>query len=193
MREGSSHQRASGKAELMEFVVGCDWEKFERYYRALDDLHSYFRTLGLEDVTFGEVGDVEKVIIESDPSHLIVWRENDEIIGHAVWHESSTEEHRRGAPRDRDDRQVLRRLAGRGKEFVELHEVWLRTKYRGRGYGKRFFEFFEDFVKKRGFDSIVYYTDDAAAMAICRKRGYREDFLEKEKWHIFYLNLEWRV
>jgi GNAT superfamily N-acetyltransferase len=172
----------------MRFVVGCDFEEFEKYYKTLDDLHNYFRTLGLADVTFGEVGDIEKVIIESDPSHLIVWKENGEIIGHTVWHESSTEVHRRGAPRDEGDRQLLRRLVGGEKEFIELHEVWLKTKYRGRGYGKRFFEFFEDFVRERGFDSIVYYTDDPAAIAICRERGYKEGFLEKERWHVFYLS-----
>jgi hypothetical protein len=30
-------------------------------------------------------------------------------------------------------------------------------------------------------------------MAICRRRGYKEDILsfpEKEKWHVFYLSLK---
>ncbi|MDH5780035.1 MAG: hypothetical protein OEZ29_05520 [Candidatus Bathyarchaeota archaeon] len=64
----------------MKFVVGCDSEEFKRYYRTLDDLHSYFKTLGLTDVKFGELGEVEAGIIKRDPSHLIVWKENSSII-----------------------------------------------------------------------------------------------------------------
>jgi len=163
----------------MRIVVGCDLKEFKRYYRTLEDLHEYFKTLGLADVRFGELGVVEEGIIKKDPSHLIVWRENNEMIGHAIWHEANTDEHREGDPRDKEDREMLRRLLGGKKDLVELHEVWLRTKYRGKGYGKRFFEFFEDFIKKRGYGSIVYYTDNPAATAICRKRGYKEDFLKK--------------
>ena len=85
----------------MEFVIGCDSEEFKRYYRTLDDLHSYFKTLGLTDVKFGELGEVEAGIIKRDPSHLIVWRENSRIIGHAIWHETNTEEHRKGDPREK--------------------------------------------------------------------------------------------
>jgi len=65
----------------MKFVVGCDLEEFKRYYRTLDDLHSYFKTLGLADVKLGELGKVEAGIIKRDPSHLIVWREKSRIIG----------------------------------------------------------------------------------------------------------------
>jgi len=173
----------------MEFVVGCDLEEYKRYYRTLDGLHRYYRTLGLTDVKFGELGATEEEIIKRNPSHLIVWRENDDIIGHAVWHETSTDEYRPGDPRDEEDKEILKRLLGGKKDnVVELHEIWLRKKYRGRGYGKKFFWFFEDFVRKQGYDSIVYYSDDPAAIAICRKRGYSEGFLEKEKWHIFCLS-----
>jgi len=35
----------------------------------------------------------------------------------------------------------------------------------------------------------VYYTDNPAAIAICRKRGYKEDLLTKENWHVFHLSL----
>jgi len=173
----------------MRFVVGCNLDEFKRYYRTLEDLHDYFKTLGLPDVVHGELGPVEEDIIKKDPSHLVVWRENDEIIGHAIWHETNTEEHRKGDPRDVGDREVLEKLLGGKRDFVELHELWLRRKQRGRGYGERFFEFFEDFISKRGYDSIVYYTDDPAASAICRKRGYREGFLQKEMWHVFHLSL----
>ena len=164
----------------MKFVVGCDLNEFKRYYQTLNELHDYFKTLRLADVKLGELGAVEEGIIKRDSSHLIVWRENNEIIGHAIWHPSNTDEHRIGDPRDKEDKKILRGLLGGKKNFVELHEVWLRKKHRGKGYGKRFFEFFEDFVRKRGYDSIVYYTDNSAAIATCRKRGYKEDFLKKE-------------
>jgi len=87
---------------------------------------------------------------------------------------------------------VLERLLGEKSDFVELHTVWLEEKHRGKGYGKKF-EFFENFAKKRGFDSIVYYTGSPAAIGICRKRGYKEDILsypKKERWHVFYLSLK---
>ncbi len=173
----------------MRFVIGCDLQEYKRYYQTLDDLHNYYRTLGLADVTFGELGLTEEEIIERDPSHLIVLRENNTIIGHAVWHETSTDEHREDDPRDSEDRKALRNLCGGKKDsVVELHEIWLRKKYRGKGYGKKFFEFFEDFVKKKGFGSIVYYADHPAALAICRKRGWKEDFLEEENWYVFCLS-----
>jgi len=174
----------------VRFVIGCDLKEFKEYYKN-NGIHNYFRTLRLADTKFGQLGAVEEEIIKKDPSHLIVWRENDEIIGDAIWHESSTDEHRKGDPRDKEDRVILRRLLrGRKDNIVELHEVWLKKKHRGKGYGKKFFEFFEKFVKMKGFDSIVYYTDNPAAIAICRKRGYKEDYLEKEKWHIFCLSLK---
>lgn len=173
----------------MKFVVGCALEEFRRYYKTLDDLHAYLETLGLQDVNAGELGDVEEGIIKSDPSHLIVWKENAEIIGHAIWHASNTDEHRLGDPRDKEDKEILRRLLGGRKDFIELHEIWLRKEHRGKDYGKRFFEFFEEFVKSRGYDSILYYTNHPAAIAICRKRRYKEDFLAKDAWHVFHLSL----
>lgn len=52
----------------MRIDVGCDLEEYKRYYRTLDDIHTYFRTLGLTDVTFGELGSAEEEIIKRDPS-----------------------------------------------------------------------------------------------------------------------------
>lgn len=175
----------------MRFFVGYDLQEFRRYYETLDDLHEYFKTRGLSDNKFGELGVQEEYWVTKDPSHLIVWKENDEIIGHAIWHETSTDEHRNGDPRDEEDRAVLWRLAGgRKDDIVELHEIWLKKKYRGKGYGKRVFDFFEDFIKKRGYGSIVYYTDNPTAIAMCRQRGYKEGFLTREKWYVFCLSLE---
>ena len=162
----------------MEIVVGYDLEEFKRYYKKLALDKEWIGTFG-----FTEELDTrwEKVLVEN-PDLLLVWRDNDRIIGHATWHETSTDEHREEDPRDREDRGVLRELCGGKKDnMVELHEIWLRKKYRGKGYGKRFFEFFEDFIRKKSYDSIVYYADHPAAIAICRNRGWKEGFLAKEK------------
>lgn len=166
----------------MRIAVGCDLEEFKKYYRRLAVDKEWRGTFG-----FTEELDMnwEKVLVEN-PSLLLVWRENDRIIGHAIWHETSTDEHREGDPRDREDIDILRKLCGgRRDDIVELHELWLRKKYRGKGYGKRFLGFFEDFIRKKGYNSIVYYADHPAAIAICRNRGWKEGFLAKEKWYVF--------
>jgi len=166
----------------MRIVVGCDSEKFKRYYKKLALDKEWPGTFG-----FSEELDTswDKVLVKN-PSLLIIWKENDEIIGHAIWHETNTEEHRKGDPRDKEDRVTLRGLLGGRKDnIVELHEIWLRKKYRGKGYGKKFFEFFEEFIRNKGYESIVYYTDHPAAIAICRKRGWKEGFLAKENWYVF--------
>jgi len=100
------------RKQAMKFVVGYDFKEFEKYYKALDDLYDYYKTIGLTDVTHGQIGDIEKLLIKTDPPHLIVWKQNNQIIGHVIWHESSTEEHRKGSPRDKEDKQALKRLIG---------------------------------------------------------------------------------
>lgn len=50
------------------------------------------------------------------------------------------------------------RLIGKKRDFVELHEVWLIKELRGKGYGKRFFEFFEQLISNKGYDLIVFYA-----------------------------------
>jgi GNAT superfamily N-acetyltransferase len=170
---------------MLRFVVGCDLDEFKEYYR---------RSGFAGEQGTGELGITEEKIVTQDPAHLIVWRENGEIIGDAIWHETSTDEHRRGDPRDREDSEILRKLYGGKKDnIVELHEIWLMKEYRGKGYGKRFFEFFEEFIRKKGYDSFVYYTNHPAALAICRRRGCKESYLEKEKWHVFCLTLKTKV
>ncbi len=171
-------------------MVGSDLEEFRRYYRTLSDIHEYFKALRVEGVEYGELGAKEEGHIRSDPSHLIVWREGREIIGHAIWHETNTDEHRSGDPRDNEDRETLRSLLGGKREhIVELHELWLKTNHRGKGHGKEFFSFFEDFIREKGYEVIVYYSDNPAAIAICRKRGYREAIPLGEGWHTFALLL----
>ncbi len=113
-------------------------------------------------------------MVKENPSYLIIWRENDQIIGHAIWHEASTEEHRPGDPRDHDDQEILEELLGEKSDLVELHEIWLTKKHRGKGYGKAFFAFFEDFMRQQGHRNIIYYAYHPAAIAICRTRGYKE-------------------
>jgi len=46
--------------------------------------------------------------------------------------------------------------------------------HRGKGYGKQFFECFEQFIRNKGYDSIVYYADHPAPLRICRQHGYKE-------------------
>jgi len=169
----------------MRIVVGCDLEEFKTYYKELAQDREWRGTFGFTE----ELGTSwEKVLVENSDL-LLVMRDNNRIIGHAIWHETSTDEHREGDPRDREDRNILRKLCGGKKDnIVELHEIWLRKKYRGKGYGNRFFEFFEDFIRKKGHDSIVYYADHHAAIAICRNRGWKEGFLVKEKWYVFCLS-----
>jgi len=172
----------------MKFEVGCDLEEFRKYQRA-SGIHDYLKWVGVTDAVYGELGPVEAAHIQSDPSHLIVWREGDKIIGHAIWHEERVDSF--NMPDEEEVRAVLERLLGEKKSFVELHEVWLEEDHRGKGYGKKFFEFFEDFVKKKGFDSIVYFSGNASAIDVCRKRGYEEGMLsypKKERWHVFYLS-----
>ena len=82
--------------------------------------------------------------LESGRFNLIVFRDNDETIGHAIWHETNTEEHMKGGePREKEDKEILQGFMGKEEDFVELHELWLTKEHRGKGYGKRFFDFFE--------------------------------------------------
>jgi GNAT superfamily N-acetyltransferase len=162
-------------------VVGCELKEFKEYYR---------RNGFTGEQGTGELGNTEEKWITQDPTHLIVWRENNEIIGDAIWHETSTDEHGKGDPRDREDREILRKLCGGKKDnIVELHEIWLREEYRGKGYGKMFFEFFEEFIRRKGYDSFVYYADHPAALAICRKRGCKEDYMKGIREYVFYYPL----
>jgi len=169
----------------MRIEVGCDLEEFKRYYKQLALDKQWQGTFGFTE----ELGTSWERVLTQKPSLLIVWREGHGIIGHAIWHESNTDEHRKGDPRDKEDKEALRKLLGGKKDFVELHEIWLRKEHRGKGYGEQFFGFFEEFIRKQGYEAIVYYADHPAAISICRKRGYREAYLEKEKWHVFSLTL----
>jgi hypothetical protein len=112
------------RKELVRFIVGCDSDEFKRYYRTLDGLHNYFKLLGIQDVRFGELGPTEEAIIKRDPSHLIIWRQGREIIGHAIWHEESINGFTEAG--DEEVRESLERLLGEETGFTELHEVWLK-------------------------------------------------------------------
>lgn len=88
--------------ENMRFDVGCD----------LKELEEYWGRSGYD----GNLGYLIKAVVK-DSSQLIVWRDNNEVVGHAVWHETNTEEHRKGYARDREDREALEKLLGKKKEF----------------------------------------------------------------------------
>lgn len=158
----------------MEFIVGFNLEKFGI---SLTELRNKL----LENIEVFD--DAEEMIVKKDPSHLIVWIENQELIGWAIWHESSTNEHSKGSARSESDRKILEKLIGTNKEIIELHELWLKKKYRGKGYGKQFFDFFEDFLISMGYKTIVYYTDNPAALSICRTRGYKTEYNKELKWY----------
>ena len=173
---------------MLEFIVGYDVEQFKEYYCDLSDLQTYYISIGSRGSEPFKLGGAEKQHLENNPKHLIIWTDNEEIVGHNIWHETSTEEMTPGDLRDVDDRDTLRKLfGGITVNLVELHELWLRTEHRGKGYGRQFFDFFEDFVSRNEFDGIVHYTDNAAVIALCRKREYREAFLEGPGWYVFAL------
>ena len=174
----------------LTFVIGYDYEEFRNYYRTLKSLHDYYVELALPDVIYGDIGPTDEGHIKEDATHLIVWKENDEIVGHAVWHEHSTENYKN--PEAKEALEVLEFLLGDERDFIELHEVWLREDHRGKGFGVQFFDFFENYIRKRFGRPILFYTDTPAAVALCKMRGYTEDWVpfDGEKWHVFYINTE---
>ena len=160
----------------MRFEVGSN----------LEELREYWNRSGYD----GNLDHLMNVVIK-DPAQLIVWKENDRIVGHSVWHESNTIEHRKGDPRDIEDREALKKLLGKKKDFVELHEIWLIKEYRQKGYGNEFFDFFEAYMKSKGYADLVFYADHPAALAAFRKHGYKEGgYLKGAKEYIFYHSLE---
>ena len=179
----NSRNNSHHEIQDLEFQVGSDMSEFKEYYRTLTDLQLYLRKENKD------LGTCEENHIKNDPNHLMIIKKKSKIIGHAIWHESSTEVHLPNQPRDPHDRNLLREFFHGEGYFVELHELWLKTKYRGQGIGQRFFRFFEKFIKEQGFHAIIYYTDNEAAETICRKRGYLESFLPEENWMVFYLPL----
>ena len=164
----------------MKFIFRYDFEKFKECY----------------EKSYGKLEEIEEKLAKQIPSRLILWIDKNEILGHAFWHESNTKEHRKGDPRDKLDYSLLKTLIGIEKEFVELHMVWLKEEHRGKGYGTKFFNFFEKFIREKGYDSVIYYTDHPAAIHICRKRGYKEIYglpSENTAYYIFYLSLINRI
>jgi GNAT superfamily N-acetyltransferase len=149
----------------MKIRVGCDLTKFKEYYP----------TCGR-----GELGETEEKIINESLSHCILWMKGQEIINHVIWHECTTAEHRKGDPRDIEDREILESLFGKNIQLIELHEVWLEEEYRGKGLGWKMFEFIEEFLQNNAFKTIVYYADHPAALTICRRREYSEAYYEEE-------------
>ncbi|MBN2336698.1 GNAT family N-acetyltransferase [Candidatus Bathyarchaeota archaeon] len=136
----------------------------------VDELREHMTRVGLS------LGETELRLVTERPERLILWREDGRVVGHTIWHESNTEEHPDGEPREDEDRRILEEELGVEGDFVELHEIWLGDESRGRGYGRSFFDYFESMVAGMGYRYIVYYADHPAALAICRGRGYREAY-----------------
>jgi len=168
---------------LLDYEVD---EEFRRYLRKIEFYKNEHELKRFE------------AFVKAKLFNLIVWKLDGEVVGHAIWHESNTEEHRKGDSRDRVDREILLKLLGEKRDFVELHEVWLIKEQRGKDFGKEFFEFFEKFISNRGYDSIVYYAYHPAAITICRQRGYQEAYGveevglegEKQTCYVFYLSIK---
>ena len=133
----------------------------------IKELRNHLEKLGLG------LGETEERLITEKPERLILWRDNNELVGHAIWHESNTKQHPDGTPREPDDLKILEEELKVEGDFVELHEIWLSDDHRGMGYGSKFFEYFEKMVRERGYHAIVYYADHPAALSICMRRGYR--------------------
>ena len=172
----------------MRFEVGCDPQskEFKEYWSR----NGYSQ----ESKGFNHNKLLEMLVdvVKENFSQLIVWRENGKIVGHAVWHESNVEEHRKGGyPRDEEAREALEKLLGKKKDFVELHEWWLIEKYRGKNYGNEFLDFFEAHMKSKGYTDLVFYADHPAALAAFRKRGYIEGgYLAESREYVFCHSLE---
>ena len=148
--------------------MGYDIDKFKEFYK---------------DVRDNELEEFEIEFLREDPTQLIVWGENQQIFGWIIWHASNVKDHGDGTTRDEEDTEILTKIIGENEEFIELHELWLRKEYRGKGYGKQIFDFFENFVSEKGYKHVVYYAFDPAAIHICRKRGYKEEFYKKQQWY----------
>ncbi|MFX0010089.1 MAG: GNAT family N-acetyltransferase [Candidatus Hermodarchaeota archaeon] len=164
----------------MKFAVGYDYKK-----------NGFSMNEFREEIIseFGYSEETEEEIVNDNLSHLIAMIEDKQVIGWAIWHESNTREHQKGNPRGEEDIKILEQLTNGYCEVIELHELWLKKAYRGSGYGKQFFKFFEEFILTIGYDKIVYYADNVSAINICRKHGYKEFFNQKLKWHTFYKKL----
>ena len=145
-------------SERIRFELGCDITEFTEYFGTIKE----------------KLGDIELFYIQQNPDQLIVWREDGQIVGHTIWHPTSTDEHQKGNPRNEDDKAILYELFDGKTDFIELHEVWLKKEYRGKGYGSKFFDFFEELMRSKNHYEIAYYAYDPAALAVCRKRGYQE-------------------
>ncbi len=157
---------------------------FEKYYKTI--------WKSIPNRRLSNLDEFERDIVIDNPAHLIVWKEGNKLIGHTIWHETYTDRHHEEDPRDDEDRKILEDLIGKIIECVELHEIWLKMEYRGKGYSKQFFPFFEKFIADSGYGYIIYYTDNEASMHICRQRGYKEDYGVKAgeyTWYVFTLKL----
>ncbi|UCD96402.1 MAG: hypothetical protein JSV35_07935 [Candidatus Bathyarchaeota archaeon] len=66
----------------MRIEVGCNLREFMEYYERLASDNEWRGTFG-----FSELGTRWERVLVAKPELHLVWRENGEIIGHAIWHE----------------------------------------------------------------------------------------------------------
>lgn len=108
---------------------------------------------------------------------LILCRVGRTILGHAIWHASSPGHHVPGLPRSTADAAALAALLPLDCRFFELHEYWVRERWRARGVGRLLFQFAAALAWRRRYAALVLYARHRAAIRICRSAGFREQWL----------------
>jgi NAD-dependent dihydropyrimidine dehydrogenase PreA subunit len=122
---------------------------------------------------------IDEGIFSRVSTHLMIGNRRKEVIGHVIFRNPG-----------RGIKSLLLKESGDdAKDPVEINEIWLAERYRGRLEG-RVLRFFEKFARDRGRTSVVSGTSRPVEMAIYRSSGYEE--LQKGTRPVFYNFLgEW--
>jgi len=114
------------------------------------------------------------------------------VVGTAIWHESNTDEHRKGDPKHEEDREALLRRLVRSGILLGGVRFGFWKSIEKKVMARCFFELFEEYMRSKGYERIVFYANHPATLAICRKRGYKKGGcidIEGEVEYVFYLPL----
>lgn len=67
--------------------------------------------------------------------------------------------------------------------FAEIYidDMWVRSSYRGKGYGTKLIKSLEDKFKGKGFNNINLVTSAFQAPDFYKKCGFTEEFVRKNK------------
>lgn len=94
--------KSSSEMEYCKFIVGCELEEFERYYKRVK----------------GDLGVTEKNIVIEKRECLILLKEGHQILSNAIWHESNMDEHRRRCPE-------MKWMESYWRNFLEVRRILL--------------------------------------------------------------------